>query len=94
MFLLSASLLALLSTYIQSIAIQQKYIARTTPPTGCPVVQGNVTAAGQYATFASAIVALGSTTTSKCIFIYPGTYNEQVRVTYGGHLTIYGHTSK
>jgi pectinesterase len=84
----------LLSSFAQALVLEQRATARTTSPSGCLVVQGTGTATGQYATFASAIAALGSGTTSKCIFMYPGTYKEQVRVTYGGNLTIYGYTSE
>lgn len=35
-----------------------------------------------------------SGTSNRTIFIYPGTYNEQVNVTYGGPLTIYGSTTE
>lgn len=72
----------------------EKRTARESSPSGCLVVQGTGTASGQYASFGDAITALGSGTASKCIFIYPGTYKEQVRVTYGGNLTIYGYTSE
>jgi pectinesterase len=83
-----------LSSIARGAPLEERATARTTSPSGCLVVQGTGTATGQYATFASAIAALGSGTTSKCIFMYPGTYKEQVRVTYGGNLTIYGYTSE
>jgi pectinesterase len=83
----------LLLSLAQGLAIEKR-TARESSPSGCLVVQGTDTASDQYASFGAAITALGSGTTSKCIFIYPGTYQEQVRVTYGGNLTIYGYTSE
>lgn len=77
----------------QGLALDKR-TARESSPSGCLVVQSIGTASGQYASFGAAVTALGSGTTSKCIFIYPGTYKEQVRVTYGGNLTIYGYTSE
>ena len=78
---------------IQALALDKR-TARESSPSGCLVVQGTNTASGQYASFGAAVTALGSKTTSQCIFIYPGTYTEQVKVTYGGNLTIYGYTSE
>ncbi|KAH6664882.1 pectin lyase fold/virulence factor [Halenospora varia] len=71
----------------------QKRAARTTNPDSCLEVQATSTGSGQYSTFAKAVAALGSGTDAACIFIYPGTYKEQVKVEYGGELTIYGYTS-
>lgn len=45
-------------------------------------------------TVSAAVAALGSSTTTKSIFIYPGTYHEQVLITYPGPLTIYGYTNE
>jgi pectinesterase len=39
------------------------------------------------------MTALGSTTAAKCVFIYSGTYTEQVTINYKGPLTIYGYTT-
>lgn len=72
----------------------QKRAARTTNPDSCLEVQTTSTGSGQYSTFAKAVAALGSGTDAACIFIYPGTYKEQVKVEYGGDLTIYGYTSE
>jgi hypothetical protein len=47
-----------------------------------------------HRTVSAAIAALGTGTTAKSIFIYPGTYKEQVLIKYGGPLTIYGSTTK
>lgn len=77
----------------QALALDKR-TARESSPSGCLVVQGTNTASGQYASFGAAVTALGSGTTSQCIFIYPGTYKEQVRVTYAGNLTVYGYTTE
>ncbi|KAF8994406.1 pectin methyl esterase [Cyathus striatus] len=68
-------------------------VSRISPPSGALVVRQNGTQAGEYSTVSAAVAALGSSTTTKSIFIYPGTYKEQVYVTYGGPLTIYGYTT-
>jgi pectinesterase len=56
-------------------------------------VRKSGTQSGEYSTIAAALTALGSTTTAKCIFIYSGTYNEQLTINYKGALTIYGYTT-
>ncbi|CZR66597.1 related to Pectinesterase A [Phialocephala subalpina] len=47
----------------------------------------------QAAVSSSAVAALGSGSDDACIFIYAGTYEEQVSIEYEGNLTIYGYTS-
>lgn len=66
---------------------------RTSNPGGCLEVQGSNPTSSQYGTIASAVASL-SGTDAQCIFIWPGTYNEQVTVQYGGPLTIYGYTTE
>ncbi|KAF2010044.1 carbohydrate esterase family 8 protein, partial [Aaosphaeria arxii CBS 175.79] len=67
---------------------------RTSPPSGCLVVSKSASS-GQYSTFQSAVNALStSSTSSQCIFLYQGTYNEQVYIqALKGPLTIYGYTT-
>ena len=73
----------------------EKRASRTSPPSGCKVVRQSGTQSGEYSTFGAALSALGtSSTTSACIFIYSGTYNEQVTIQYKGPLTIYGYTTE
>jgi len=72
----------------------EKRSARTANPGGCLEVQGTSPSSGQYSTLASAVAALGSGITSKCIFIWPGTYTERVTIQYGGALSIYGYSIK
>jgi pectinesterase len=65
--------------------------ARPSPPPGCLAVGSS----SQYRTVQSAVNALSTTTsTAQCIFIYPGTYREQVYVPpLTSPLTIYGSTT-
>jgi pectinesterase len=72
----------------------EKRSARTANPGGCLEVQGTSPSYSQYSTLASAVAALGSGTTSKCIFMWPGTYTERVTIQYGGALSIYGYSVK
>src|ERR1700727_3186286 len=72
----------------------EKRSARTANPGGCLEVQGTSPSYSQYSTLASAVAALGSGTTSKCIFMWPGTYIERVTIQYGGALSIYGYSVK
>ncbi|ESK92758.1 pectinesterase a [Moniliophthora roreri MCA 2997] len=67
--------------------------ALTSPPSGALVVRQSGTKSGEYSTVSAAVAALGPGTSSKTIFIYPGTYKEQVYITYGGPLTIYGYST-
>lgn len=68
--------------------------SRTSPPSGCLVVSTSA-ASGQYSSIQSAVNALSTTSTSaQCIFIYSGTYSEQVLVpARSAQLTIYGYTT-
>jgi pectinesterase len=86
---LSHSFLLLLTSFArQSLAAQ-----RTTPPTGCITVSGDGTK--QFKTVQSALDSLSTTSTAaQCIFIYPGTYSEQVSITKrSAQLTVYGSTT-
>ncbi|KAF5877868.1 putative carbohydrate esterase family 8 protein [Botrytis fragariae] len=78
---------------IDASAVLHKRAGRTSPPSGCLTVRGSGTLSGEYSTVAAALTALGSSTAVACIFIYSGTYNEQLTVSYGGNLTVYGYTT-
>ena len=67
----------------------QRRKSRTTAPSGCLTVGSN----GQYSKINDAITALGSSTSSACIFIASGTYEEQIKIDYAGTLTLYGETT-
>lgn len=62
--------------------------SRTTPPSGALVVNAGTKTAGQYATVSSAVAALPNDGSAQSIFIYAGTYNEQVYITRTGALTV------
>ncbi|KAF9046177.1 pectin lyase fold/virulence factor [Panaeolus papilionaceus] len=66
---------------------------RTSPPSGSIVVRARTNTAREYRTVASAVASLPNDSSSRSIFIYPGTYNEQVYITRSGPLTIYGYTT-
>ncbi|KUI60218.1 putative pectinesterase A [Cytospora mali] len=85
--------LALLSAVITASPLAKR-TSRTSPPSGCLVVESGTTTSGYYTTLGAAVDAL-SGTDDACIFIYSGTYTltEQVRIDYGGALTLYGYTT-
>ncbi|KAJ5719697.1 pectinesterase family protein [Penicillium malachiteum] len=64
-------------------------VSRTTPPSGCL----SVGSSGTYSTIGVALDALDSSSTSACIFVYSGTYEEQLTIDFGGTLTLYGETT-
>ncbi|KAF8660894.1 hypothetical protein AX16_001523 [Volvariella volvacea WC 439] len=67
--------------------------SRTSPPSGALVVRAGTSTSGEYRTINAALAALPNDSSSRSIFIYPGTYNEQVYITRSGPLTIYGYTT-
>ncbi|KAE8448575.1 hypothetical protein EG329_009000 [Mollisiaceae sp. DMI_Dod_QoI] len=68
--------------------------ARTSPPSGAVVVDATGATAGSYITVQSGVNALSLTsTTPQVLFIYPGTYAEQVYVpALKSNLTVQGYT--
>ncbi|KAF8247365.1 pectin lyase-like protein [Wilcoxina mikolae CBS 423.85] len=68
--------------------------ARTSPPAGCVVVSKSPSS-GQFSSVQAAVDSLSTTATGgQCIFIYGGTYNEQVLINErSAQLTIYGYTT-
>ncbi|KAK1233364.1 hypothetical protein PQX77_003473 [Marasmius sp. AFHP31] len=67
--------------------------SRTSPPSGAIVVRPGTTTSGEFKTIQSAVNSLPNDSSSRSIFLYPGTYTEQVYITRSGPLTIYGYTS-
>lgn len=69
-------------------AVVPSAIARpssTAPPANALVVRQTSPRSGEYSSISAAISALGTTgTAAKSIFIYAGTYKEQVSVTHVG----------
>lgn len=87
---LSLYLLHLLAPFA---ALSAAVTPRTSPPAGCISVARS---GGQkFTTIQAAVNSLSTTSTSaQCIFIYPGTYPEQVYISArSAKLTIYGSTS-
>jgi len=78
--------------FLLSLPLGSYAAVRTTPPSGCITVAKS---SGQFSSLQAAVNSLSTTsTTAQCIFIYPGTYNEQVLVpSRKAQLTIYGSTS-
>ncbi|PFH51228.1 carbohydrate esterase family 8 protein [Amanita thiersii Skay4041] len=67
--------------------------SRTSPPSGAIVVRAGSSTSGEFSTINAALNSLPNDSSSRSIFIYPGTYNEQVYITRAGPLTIYGYTT-
>ncbi|ETW82180.1 carbohydrate esterase family 8 protein [Heterobasidion irregulare TC 32-1] len=67
--------------------------SRTAPPSGAKIVRVGTTTSGEFATLGAAVAALPSDSSSQTIFIYPGTYNEQVLIQRSGPVTLLGYTS-
>ncbi|KAJ7918381.1 pectin lyase fold/virulence factor [Mycena leptocephala] len=70
-----------------------KAASRTTPPSGAIIVRKGTTTSGEFATLTAALNSLPNDSSSRSIFIFPGTYAEQVDITRTGPLTIYGYTA-
>ncbi|KAJ7480591.1 carbohydrate esterase family 8 protein [Mycena latifolia] len=71
----------------------EKRVSRTTPPSGAVVVRGSGTQSGEFSTLQAAVNSLPNDSSAQVIFMYPGTYTEQVSITRTGMLTIYGSTT-
>ncbi|KAJ6582996.1 pectinesterase [Mycena vulgaris] len=67
--------------------------SRTTPPSGAIIVRKGTTTPGEFATLTAALNSLPNDSSSRSIFMFPGTYAEQVDITRSGPLTIYGYTT-
>ncbi|KAG7443475.1 pectin lyase-like protein [Guyanagaster necrorhizus] len=67
--------------------------SRTSAPTGAVVVRGSGAASGEYSTVQAAVDSLADDGTDQVIFIYEGTYTEQVYIDRDGQTTIMGQTS-
>lgn len=63
--------------------------SRTSAPSGCLTVGSS----GTYSTISDALDALGSSTSTACIYVASGTYEEQLTIDYAGTLTLYGETT-
>ncbi|KAJ7197717.1 carbohydrate esterase family 8 protein [Mycena haematopus] len=64
---------------------------RTVPPSGAVIVRGSGTQAAEFGTLSAAVASLPADGSAQVIFVYPGTYVEQVHLTRA-NLTIMGFT--
>jgi pectinesterase len=62
--------------------------SRTSPPAGALVVRYGSPGSGEFANISSALLALPDDNSAQTIFIFPGTYTEQIKVTRLGPLTV------
>ncbi|QKX54218.1 uncharacterized protein TRUGW13939_01303 [Talaromyces rugulosus] len=76
------------ATCIPTINVQKR-TTRTSAPSGCLTVGTS----GTYSTISDALTELASSTSTACIYISAGTYEEQLTIDYGGSLTLYGETT-
>ncbi|RAK88234.1 pectinesterase family protein [Aspergillus costaricaensis CBS 115574] len=67
----------------------KKRESRTSAPSGCLTVGSD----GTYSTIGDALDALDSSSSSACIYVASGTYEEQLTIDYDGNLTLYGETT-
>ncbi|KAL0578164.1 hypothetical protein V5O48_003830 [Marasmius crinis-equi] len=88
-FLLALSLFAV----VLAAPTVERRASRTSPPAGAIVVRGSGTQSGEFSTVQAAVNSLPNDSSSRTIFIFPGTYNEQVSITRSGPLTIMGSTT-
>ncbi|KAJ7618731.1 pectin lyase fold/virulence factor [Roridomyces roridus] len=71
----------------------EKRVSRTNPPSGAVVVRQSGATSGQFTTIQAAVNSLPNDGSARVIFIFPGTYAEQVIIPRSGQLTIYGSTT-
>ncbi|KAJ7686228.1 carbohydrate esterase family 8 protein [Mycena rosella] len=65
---------------------------RTVPPDAAVIVRGSGTQTGEFHTIQAAVASLPGDSSAQVIFVYPGTYTEQVHLTRAGNLTMMGYT--
>jgi pectinesterase len=73
--------------------VLEKRASRTSPPSGAVVVRPSNPGSGEFTSIQAAVKSLPNDSSSRTIFIFPGTYTEQVIITRPGPLTIYGSTT-
>jgi len=62
--------------------------SRITPPAGALIVRQNTTTKGEFGTISAAVNALPADTSKGSVFIFPGTYAEQVNISRKGPTTV------
>lgn len=70
-----------------------KRASRTSPPAGAVVVRPSNPGAGEFSSIQAAVNSLPNDSSSRTVFIFPGTYSEQVTISRSGPLTIFGSTT-
>lgn len=80
---------------VSAAPLEARAVSRTSAPSGAVIVDATGKTAGSYTTFQKGVNALSTTTTTpQYLFIYPGTYTEQVYVpALNSNLTIQGYTT-
>ncbi|KAK0217514.1 pectin lyase fold/virulence factor [Armillaria nabsnona] len=86
-------LLVLFAVCIVDATPAVKRDGRTSAPSGAVVVRGSGTKSGEHSTVQAAVDSLPDDGTEQVIFIYAGTYSEQVYIDRDGQTTIMGQTS-
>ncbi|GJE96175.1 carbohydrate esterase family 8 protein [Phanerochaete sordida] len=82
----------LLQVLVSAVLLPAAYaVSRTSPPSGAVVVNPSATT-GQFKTLTSAVAALPNDNSAQTIFMFPGTYKEQVLIQRSGPVTIFGYT--
>lgn len=66
----------------------RRTVSRTSPPAGAIIVRCTSPRPGEFATISNAVNALPNDNSPQTIFIYPGTYTEQVNIERPGPLTV------
>lgn len=77
-----------LSTFLASLLLSAYAASRTSAPSGAIVVNPTTTTSGQFKTLSSAVASLPDDSSSQTIFIFPGTYKEQVLIDRAGPVTV------
>ncbi|KAJ7600544.1 carbohydrate esterase family 8 protein [Mycena floridula] len=90
-FLLPSSMLFWLFALATNITLVAGAGARTSPPLGAVTVS-EATISADFTSIQAAVNSLPNDTSSQIVFIYPGTYFEQVSVARSGKTTILGYT--
>ncbi|TGO21844.1 hypothetical protein BPAE_0197g00100 [Botrytis paeoniae] len=80
---------------VSAAPLEARAVPRTSAPSGAVIVDATGQTSGSYETFQEGVNALSTTTTTpQYLFIYPGTYTEQVYVpALKSNLTIQGYTT-
>ncbi|EJD03925.1 uncharacterized protein FOMMEDRAFT_187176 [Fomitiporia mediterranea MF3/22] len=79
--------------FISSLVLSAYSASRTSPPSGAIVVNPSTTTSGQFKTLGSAVASLPDDSSAQTIFMFPGTYEEQVLIQRSGPVTIFGYTT-